>query len=268
MESSQGQTEDFFPGEEGQAPSPRIVQTFPPGASTAAPFNVSYRLGKIKKKKLLTGKWLDYGCAEGGYTSALVEFGADSAVGVDVIESRISEAQRRNSNPAKVTFLYAASDVIPAPDASFDGVLINEVLEHVTSEARTLSEIFRVLRPGGHLIVMSPNRWFPFEGHGGHIGNLELPWPVPFLPWLPSQLGQRFMYARNYWPEELRKLIKSRGFAVLALDFVWPVFEVYRWFPHSLIKRYQSLIPVFEKIPILRRFGVSVFVAAQKPWRS
>jgi SAM-dependent methyltransferase len=249
-----------------QMPSARIVQSFPPGASTAAPFNVSYRLGKIKQLGLLKGKWLDYGCAEGGYTSALTEFGANSAIGVDVIEDRITEARRQNGNTAKTEFIYADSDRIPLPDATFDGVLVNEVLEHVTSEASTLSEIFRVLRPGGFLIVMSPNRWFPFEGHGGHIRDLQLPWPVPFLPWLPKNFGQRFMFARNYWPNELRDLIKSEGFTIRALDFVWPVFEVYRWFPASFIKRYQKFIPILEKIPILRRFGVSVFVAAQKPF--
>ena len=54
-----------------------------PGGSTAFGTNVSYRLGKLKDMGLLKGVWLDCGCAEGGYTEALVVWGAERAIGVD-----------------------------------------------------------------------------------------------------------------------------------------------------------------------------------------
>lgn len=46
---------------------------------------------------------------------------------------------------------------MPLEDASFDTVLCVEVLEHVPYPAKALSEIFRVLRPGGHLILTVPH---------------------------------------------------------------------------------------------------------------
>jgi SAM-dependent methyltransferase len=45
---------------------------------------------------------------------------------------------------------------IPYPDASFDFVIANHVLEHVADDLRALSELRRVLKPGGHAILQTP----------------------------------------------------------------------------------------------------------------
>jgi hypothetical protein len=74
----------------------RTAPRYPhPGGSTAAGSNVAYRLGKLKDLGLLHGVWLDCGCADGGYTEALVAWGAEKAVGVDPVQSRIDEAIAR-----------------------------------------------------------------------------------------------------------------------------------------------------------------------------
>ncbi len=73
------------------------------------------------------------------------------------------------------------------------------------------------------------------------------------------------MYARNYWPHELRGLICRAGFVIRTTGFVWPLFEQYRWLPSSVIRRYRKLIPVIERLPIIRRFGLSQLIVAQKP---
>lgn len=242
----------------------RIIQHFYPGCSTAVPLNVTYRLGKIRDLGLLTGEWLDCGCADGGYTVALVDLGAKSAVGVDIQEEQIVQDRERERAHPSIRFLRASAESLPFPEASFDGVLLNEVLEHVTDEVQALREIHRVLRPGGYLIVMSPNRWFPFEGHGMHIGQHKIGFPVPLLPWIPSRIARRFMEARNYWPHELRDLVCNEGFVIYTTGFVWPVFEVYPWLPHPVIRRYRDLVPVLERIPFIRRFGISIFIVARK----
>src|SRR2546425_998419 len=219
----------------------RIIQHFQPGYSTAVPLNVSYRLGKIRDLGLLKGEWLDCGCADGGYTVAMADLGAKSAVGVDAIEERIEQARDRERTHSNVRFQLASAEALPFTEASFDGVLLNEVLEHVVDEVQTLREIHRVLRPGGHLVVMSPNRWFPFEGHGMHIGKYQAGFPMPLLPWLPSRVSQQFMNARNYWPRELRDMICGEDFVMRTAGFVWPVFEVHPWLPQPVIRRYRKL---------------------------
>jgi SAM-dependent methyltransferase len=48
---------------------------------------------------------------------------------------------------------------IPFPDASFDRVIMNHVLEHVPDDRGAMREVFRVLRSGGRLIGQHPVRW-------------------------------------------------------------------------------------------------------------
>ncbi len=230
-----------------------------PGASTAFPGNVRYRLSKIKAMGILKGVWLDCGCADGGYTEALVRWGVERAIGVDPDPERISMAMSKRSSDR--TEYFCSSATLPFPDMSFDGVLLNEVLEHVEDETATLGEIKRVLRPGGHLVVMSPNRWFPFEGHGMHLFGRELGFPIPLLPWLPKSLSMPLMEARNYWPGELRDLVAAAGLDIISVDYVLPVLEAYPWLPSAAIRLYSRSIPAIEKTP-LRRFGVSTLIRA------
>jgi SAM-dependent methyltransferase len=242
------------------ARSPAVLN---PGASTAVETNVAYRLGKLRDRGLLKGVWLDCGCADGGYTVALDKWGVHQAVGVDYDLDRVREALTRTATSA--TFACGSSEALPFARGSFDGILLNEVLEHVPDEATTLSEIHRVLRPGGHLVVMSPNRWFPFEGHGMRLGRREINVPIPFLPWLPGRLAGRFMRARNYWPHELADAVREAGFEVREVSPVLPVFEVYPWLPDSAIRLYRRAVPRLERIPAIRWIGVSTLVLGRKP---
>lgn len=240
----------------------KMTPAYPhPGDSTAVPLNLKYRLGKLKGMGLLSGIWLDCGCANGGYTEALIDYGAERAIGIDPDPNRVAEAKRRQTHLSKTEY-HTLVDRFPFPDASFDGVLLNEVLEHVDDEMATLREIRRVLQPTGHLAVMSPNRWFPFEGHGARILGHDFGFPFPFLPWLPRRLALRFMTARNYWPYELRSIVKRAGFEIVLTGNILPVLEQYPWFPKMLIHFYQQSIPILEKTP-LRRFGVSTLVVGR-----
>ena len=48
---------------------------------------------------------------------------------------------------------------LPFPDATFDRVIVSEVLEHIWDDERVLAEVARVLRPGGRLGATVPTRW-------------------------------------------------------------------------------------------------------------
>ena len=194
--------------------------------------------------------------------------GPDLVVGVEAVIDRLLNAARLDTATGRLSYVCASSDELPFADGTFDGVLLNEVLEHVANESGTLSEIYRVLRPGGYLVVMSPNRWFPFEGHGMRLRGHTITVPVPFLPWLPATISQPFLRARNYWPGQLRRIVAGAGFRIISSSAVLPVFQRFRWLPAFVVRWYRRAMPAIERMPIARSFGVSTFVLAQKPLTS
>jgi SAM-dependent methyltransferase len=231
-----------------------------PGASTAHEQNVPYRVAKFAE--CVRGSWLDFGCADGGYAAELLAAGAEQVTGVDVRPERIAEARARGISAA--TFQALDGESLPFDADSFDGAFVNEVMEHVVDEETALGELRRVLRPGGMLVVISPNRWFPFEGHGIRIGAWRSSAPTPFVPWLPTRVSQPMMEARNYWPGELAGLVREAGFDVERIGFVWPVFEQYAWLPSRWSDWYRERIAWFDSAPVIRRFGVSTLVLARR----
>jgi SAM-dependent methyltransferase len=82
---------------------------------------------------------LDYGSATSPYRAI---FGT----GIEFVAADLP------GNPASDVHLNA-DGTLPVPDGSFDLVLSTQVLEHVLDPAIYLSECFRVLRPGGHLVL-------------------------------------------------------------------------------------------------------------------
>lgn len=235
-----------------------------PGGSTAYSENLRYRLSKLAKQGMLYGRWLDCGCASGDYTRALAQWGVDQAVGVELDPVRLLEATTDDKTAPNVLYGCASAESLPFEDSSFDGVLLNEVLEHVRDEDATLREIWRVLRKRGYLVLMSPNRYFPFEGHGMRLRGFSVPFPVPLLPWMPIKLGLKVMTARNYWPGELCDLVRRANFEILRTSSILPVMEAYVWLPSRAIRWYRRMMPTIERTPFLRRFGVSTLIVARR----
>lgn len=97
---------------------------------------------------------LDLGCGQGDFTAELVAAGAE-AVGVDVAQAAMERARR--SHPDLDFRLTPIGGPLPFDDGAFDLVWASEVIEHVADTARCLSEVRRVLAPGGRLLLTTPN---------------------------------------------------------------------------------------------------------------
>jgi SAM-dependent methyltransferase len=100
-----------------------------------------------------SGRLLDLGCAFGFGTRRLAQ--RFETVGADVSEAYIRRAVRADQ---RARYCLASGERLPFSDASFDAVAALDVLEHVAEQRETLSEIARVLRPGGALVLSVPHR--------------------------------------------------------------------------------------------------------------
>lgn len=84
----------------------------------------------------------------------------------------------------------------------FDGVLCSEVIEHIPDAAEAIGEIYRVLKPGGRLVLSTPNRasWYGFDRYVLWTGILRRNWNHPFDRWRTMK--------------ELTTLLEDQGFSV------------------------------------------------------
>ena len=97
---------------------------------------------------------LDVGCGEGHFAAALARAGAE-VVAVDVAAEPLRRALARD--PDLDVRLVEPEGPLPFEDSSFDVVWAGEVIEHVADTSRWLSEVRRVLRSGGTLLLSTPD---------------------------------------------------------------------------------------------------------------
>jgi 2-polyprenyl-3-methyl-5-hydroxy-6-metoxy-1,4-benzoquinol methylase len=119
-----------------------------------APSDFQLRLKFLLARVRAGERVLDVGCGEGRFTAELTAARVHG-VGIDVAEEPLRRA--RAAHPGVDVRLVDACGPWPLPDASFDAVWAGEVIEHVADTAAWLSEVRRVLRPGGRLLVSTPN---------------------------------------------------------------------------------------------------------------
>ena len=96
---------------------------------------------------------LDVACGDGYGSAALLKAGAKSLVGVDVDAATCDYARRKYHIDAR----QGDAAALPFPAGSFDLVVSFETIEHVPEPTRFLDECARVLRPGGVLVMSTPN---------------------------------------------------------------------------------------------------------------
>lgn len=148
----------------------------------------------------LSGTVLDVGCGIGD----LLAF-RQGTVGTD-INPRTVDWCRANGHNVELM----VPDVLPFESAVFDGVVIDNVLEHIADPAPLLAETHRVLRPGGHVLIGVPGKrgyasdsdHKVFYDEGVLVStvtaagfSLQRLLPMPFKSsWLDAQMRQYCLY--------------------------------------------------------------------------
>jgi len=161
---------------------------------------------------------LDIGCDYGDFTEEYFKK-AKKVYAVDPNKKVIAEARK---NHRKAEFRVAAAEKLPFKSSFFDVVVLTDVLEHVRDEKKAIGEIFRVLKPGGIMVLSVPHR-----GLFQFIDAFNMKFYFPRLyRWFKAEsfnpkIYQEAPWHRHYSIDELKRIFKEK-------------FEIERWHRGSL----------------------------------
>lgn len=184
------------------------------------------------------GRCLDIGCGPAVISNVLAEHFA-TTIGVDLDARAIAFGnQIKTSNRLYVS--VGNVEILPYPAEKFDVVICAQVYEHVSDPEKLVSEIWRVLKPGGICFFSGPNRLAFMEEH----------YFLPFLSWLPRPLANGYV-----------RLFKKTDFYDAYPRYLWQVKQL--WHQFHLVDYTFELFSHPEKFgmnPKLRRLRWLIFL--------
>ncbi len=204
-----------------------------------------------KARPLTPGRALDVGAGSGGNTAVLRELGWD----VHAIE--YSPAAAELCLARGIPVVRADARAVPFPDASFDLVLSTDLWEHVEEDDVVAAEAFRVLRPGGVLLLAVPSGMALWSGHDlalGHVRRYERAGLVDLV----TRAGFRVVDLDS-WNVLLRPVVRlrrrGRTTSESEMEHVHPLLNT----------ALRAVVAVEAALPVERLPGVSLVLRAVKP---
>ncbi len=179
----------------------RTIQLTPPGGPADRVLDMGCYVHITPALKFRLG----YGEVRGSYLGQL-----------GVVDEKEAISTSGETFSCKIDLFNAEKDRYPYPDGHFTTVICCELLEHLEVDPMHLaSEVNRILRPGGHFILSTPNicslRSIAAVIAGGHPGLF----PEYITP-LPGVDTNR--HSREYTPSEIRQLMDDAGFTVERME--------------------------------------------------
>lgn len=149
---------------------------------------------------------------------------------------------------------------MPLVDSSIDRVLMVHALEHAENPRETLKEIWRVLAPGGRLVIVVPNRrgmWARFEhtpfGTGRPYSRGQLTGLLRESNFTPGSFSEALFFP----PTERRWLLRLTGLFEKSGRRLWPIF--------SGVTVVEAQKRLYQGLPVAARASRRVFVPVLAP---
>jgi 2-polyprenyl-3-methyl-5-hydroxy-6-metoxy-1,4-benzoquinol methylase len=162
---------------------------------------------------------LDLGCGVGFFGGTARQRGA-RVTGLDFSAVALEMCQQRQPG---IPVVRGDATALPYGDARFDVVLMNDIVEHLAEEKgrQMMRETFRVLKPGGRLVVDTDNDAFLMHRKGFRRLNDWLEKDTPqrvALREIKKTYNAPTLHIKLYSVTELRALLESTGFAIEDFD--------------------------------------------------
>lgn len=200
----------------------------------------------------LTGneKILEVGCGRGFYLRVLKSVWPVLAItGVDLNPKYLKKAEEFMGE-LRVDLRVANATKLPFKDKTFDRIIATEILEHIPDDEKAISEMFRVLKTGGTIMVTVPSNNYPFLWDPlNWILERTVGWHLPSNIWWLSGIWAD--HIRLYDERQLKDKMESNGFKV---EKVW--YATHYCFPFAHFLFYGIGKNLVEKgiFPDLNRF--------------
>ena len=218
------------------------------------------RLDMIRQYVGLEGaRVLDIGCGLGAYVRAFSRY-TDRAYGLDIDAARVEHGVTEGLHG----LCAGVGESLPFADGVFDGILLNEVLEHVNNDRETVRESLRVLRPGGRMVIFVPNRFYPFETHGVYVGKKFVFGNIPLVNYLPDLVRNKLVpHARAYTKAGLERVTAGLPCRWVDWTVIFPGYD-------NVIARKPALGKAIQKTTYgmeqtwLKRLGLSHLLVLER----
>ena len=130
-------------------------------------------------------------------------------------DHKIITAEDGRSFTCDVDHFDAEKDIFPYPDASFDTVLCCELIEHLPSDPMfMMGEINRILKPGGQVVITTPNAGGLRAISAILLGYHPAFFPAYIRPRKPGEESEA-RHNREYVPMEVQHLLTGSGYTVI-----------------------------------------------------
>lgn len=245
-------------------------------SARAIPDDIAERLGARRYRLLM--QWIRD--VNGTYDAALASVITDKSIVLDAGCSRgdpdlpsLSNAKQTVGCDADIAGLRANTlvrdrvaaslETLPFRNEAFDVIVCKFVIEHVPSPLRVFKEFWRVLRPGGVLALLTPNRLSLFA----FVSTL-----VPYN--LKQSIKKRLFgghpedtfrtYYRANTPRALGRLLRESGFTrdrIEMLAGLWAFFI----FSTPLARCVRAIERAQTRVPLLRQYSTHILGVWRKP---
>jgi len=243
-------TTQFWQGDPREIGSPEFFDNV--GRFIRQNYQHRYRLIDKECKKFPNGKVLEIGCGAGWESVAWAKNGMDLHA-IDLSTAALKLAEKNfQYNQVQGNLQYGNAEEIPFEDSTFDIVTSLGVLHQTQSTEKAVSEVLRVLRPGGEAVV---TLYYKYS------------WKI-----LLSKLGRvNFEFAhedapitRLYDKKDLRKLFSEFSETQIFLDYINATKSPRTGFLAGFFN--YGFVPLYNLLPkfIRKNFGHAICVIARK----